>query len=55
MPKQKIPRSRQMQMRREKVRTLKSRGYSNAEIGKLLHPQVTGQAVGRMLARMGVR
>lgn len=52
MPKHKIPRSRKMEMRREKVSSLVERGYSYAEIGKMLHPQVTGQAIGRMVARM---
>ena len=41
-----------MEMRRERAATLKSRGYSLREIGKMLHPQVTGQDVGRLLARM---
>lgn len=55
MPKTPIPRSRKMEMRREKIRSLLERGYSYAEIGRMVHPQVTGQAIGRMVKRMGVR
>lgn len=55
MPKTPIPRAKKMEMRREKVRSLLDRGYSYAEIGRMVHPQVSGQAIGRMVKRMGTK
>lgn len=52
MPRAKMPRVKKMEARREMVASLRERGYSFSEIGKMLKPPVTGQAVGRMVARM---
>ena len=37
--------------RRHRAATLKKRGYSLAEIGKMLHPQVSKQAVAKLIAK----
>jgi len=42
---------KQWQARREKAVQLKERGYSLEAIGKMLHPQVSRQAVAKLIKR----
>lgn len=47
----KMPRLLHYSLRRKKAVALRERGYSLAEIGKMLHPQVSKQAVAKLLKK----
>jgi predicted transcriptional regulator len=49
----KVPRLMHFALRRKKAVALRERGYSLAEIGKMLHPQVSKQAVAKLLKKEG--
>lgn len=47
----KMPKLLHYSLRRKKAVALRERGYSLAEIGKMLHPQVSKQAVAKLLKK----